>query len=352
MIAKIQSYNAVDLMKVIAAIMVVNLHIGMLNTYSMEIDYYLKAICRIAVPFFFMTSGFFLYRKINRNPNQERNLIRQFIIRILKLYCFWFLALLPLSVYTMSLEPEKSVLLQLWSIIRSILFSGAFLGSWYLNTTIIAALIVFFLSKKLSNFSILILGFILYIMCIFSSSYYGLIEHSKISEFIKGFEFIFGPFYNTWPAGVFFFAVGKVFGENEQNIKLKNKRNLLLYGGMIIPIIFCCIENSLIKNYELARAGDCYFMVIFLSIYLFYVVLNTEIKIGLDGIFPKLRKASTIIFMSHSFWIFVGSRLLEKIISAKLDSITKYLFVVLMSTLTAIVFVILSKKIKAFQFSY
>ena len=63
---KKESYNSIDIMRVICAIMVVVIHIppfGSIERFD-TINYYLQQyVSRVAVPFFFITSGFFLAKK-------------------------------------------------------------------------------------------------------------------------------------------------------------------------------------------------------------------------------------------------------------------------------------------------
>lgn len=57
---KVQNYNAIDIMKVVMAILVVFIHLNPLRDFGNELDFFSSiAITRIAVPFFFMASGFF-----------------------------------------------------------------------------------------------------------------------------------------------------------------------------------------------------------------------------------------------------------------------------------------------------
>ena len=56
-----KSYIGIDLFRVIAAILIIAIHTSPFGSYSAWADFVLtRVIARVAVPFFFMTSGFFL----------------------------------------------------------------------------------------------------------------------------------------------------------------------------------------------------------------------------------------------------------------------------------------------------
>ena len=61
----------IDLFKLIAAILIVILHC--IGNFFGEIGNAFKInICSIAVPFFFITSGYFYGRGLNRNENSKK----------------------------------------------------------------------------------------------------------------------------------------------------------------------------------------------------------------------------------------------------------------------------------------
>ena len=65
-------YNSIDLLKFLCSFMVIYIHANIKNQFGS----YLYSFCRIAVPIFFMISGYFLYNsdsktwsKIKKNLN-------------------------------------------------------------------------------------------------------------------------------------------------------------------------------------------------------------------------------------------------------------------------------------------
>lgn len=78
-------------MKMIAAIFVVAIHSQPFSGLTEVLVIYLFA--RIAVPFFFVASAFFFFKK----PVEQQN-IKGYVRRLAILYIFWFIIELPITI--------------------------------------------------------------------------------------------------------------------------------------------------------------------------------------------------------------------------------------------------------------
>ncbi len=76
-------------MKFIMAYLVVAIH---------TTDWHLMGLLDTAVPYFFLASGFFLFRKLGRSREEDLSIIKQWIGKVLKLYLIWTLVYLPFTV--------------------------------------------------------------------------------------------------------------------------------------------------------------------------------------------------------------------------------------------------------------
>ena len=85
----------IDIAKYIMAIAVVAIHIGVFQNraYHPAIEWFI----RLAVPFFFIVSGFFIARKLDEVPEEER---RKILLRrglqLLRIYAVWIIIYVPL----------------------------------------------------------------------------------------------------------------------------------------------------------------------------------------------------------------------------------------------------------------
>lgn len=91
-------YNAIDAAKFLCAIMIVMIHIAPLG--ENETFHFANFIIknwggRTGVPFFFITSGYFLYRKTNYE-NFIWQPTKNYLLKILRLYILWTIIYFPL----------------------------------------------------------------------------------------------------------------------------------------------------------------------------------------------------------------------------------------------------------------
>lgn len=80
--AKIKQYNSLDLMKFISAILIIVLHTSPFQSYNALISFGLRNVVTIiAVPFFFCTSGFLLFKSSLRFHKMKRVNILSIILK-------------------------------------------------------------------------------------------------------------------------------------------------------------------------------------------------------------------------------------------------------------------------------
>jgi len=107
--------------KLLMAIVVVAIH---------TTDWNLLGLTKVAVPYFFVSSGYFLFRKIDgKNRQESLNIVRDWICKILRLYLICTLVYLPFTIYGFyqdNLSLSKSIVLFL----RNFCFVGENYLSW------------------------------------------------------------------------------------------------------------------------------------------------------------------------------------------------------------------------------
>ena len=96
--AKIKQYNSLDLMKFISAILIIVLHTSPFQSYNALISFGLRNVVTIiAVPFFFCTSGFLLFKKLSVLSQDEKGkYFKHYIKRLCIMYGLWSLAIFRL----------------------------------------------------------------------------------------------------------------------------------------------------------------------------------------------------------------------------------------------------------------
>ena len=136
-----RGYPAVDRFRVAAALLVVCIHTAPLASFSAAADFALKTLARLAVPFFFTATGFFLLGELVRPGLRPRTLspgVRRFLKKTGVLYAACTVLYLPVTLYAGNF-PVKNVLGEL---VRDAVLDGTFYHLWYLPAALLGVLVV------------------------------------------------------------------------------------------------------------------------------------------------------------------------------------------------------------------
>ena len=141
---------------------------------SLLANYYIsKGITRIAVPYFFVASGFFLFRKMPKGIF-EWDILKRYCVRLGKIYIAWGIIYLPMVMWQIYRADDS--LHAFLVVVRDTIFQGALVYHlWYLYASILAALSLYFLFRSGMHLrSILLLGLLLYMIPVAAYSYHGI----------------------------------------------------------------------------------------------------------------------------------------------------------------------------------
>lgn len=292
-----QSENvSVDLLKALFALGILALHTNCFGEYNT----YLVPIYRIGVPFFFVISSYFFFKKIAKTPEREqKSVLWKYIQRNLLLYVFWFVCSLPF-VYNSRYASifEAGFLKGVLQLIQNALFSSTWMASWYIMATVIGTVIIYFLSKFLKNNALFILAFLVYLLCCFCCTWYNLFpDDSFVHSFRAAYtETTNGVIYNSFPVSLVWITIGKIFAEKKVQIKWP-------YMWVILSGIFLFAEYFVVTHYGLQRGNnsDSLLMLLPVTAILVYIALNRNILHFPGGKF--LRAYSVIVFCTQGIWI-------------------------------------------------
>ena len=140
-------------------------------------------LCRVAVPFFFMVSGFFLFW----GGFADTGSVKKFLGRTAGMYGLSMLVYLPINLYAGQLTfPE---------VIGDVLIGGTMYHLWYFPALMLGVLVVTWLLRRLGVKRTLIVAAVLYGIGLFGDSYYGLIE--GVPFLYRAYEALFSVFEYT-----------------------------------------------------------------------------------------------------------------------------------------------------------
>lgn len=298
---------SVDLVKFMMAIFVVAIHTHpytcIENTY---LSFFISKLISLAVPFFFVASGFFLWRKIDNAIYADKlQILRRWILRLVKLYVIWTLIYLPFTIYVVDgLSPLKALLV----FVRNFLFIGENMYSWplwYLLAMISAGIIMYLMVycriKKNYIYAFALLALFLGII----------IDNSKETSDLA---LLYFKLFHTTRNGLFvgfpYLIIGAIISSNGIIVK----RSILI-PSFIVSFIILCLGIVIVR-----------YLVAYL---LFSLIVNINIYNDSEG-FGNFRLSSIVIYLTHM--IFVGALY---VFSLELSPIALFMIVTLMSLLIA-----------------
>lgn len=264
------TYNGIDLVKFFCSLLIIAVHVPPLYSVSPLLNYGIQQyLARLAVPFFFTASGFFVFRKTSLHDfSFEASL--HFTKKMLRLYGTWI----------------------------AILIAGVTYHLWYMTAAVVAVLLVSFLiSKKVSPKQVVLISSFLYVIGLLGDSYYGLIAPL---DSIRLFHIIFAAFstiFSTTRNGVFmgmiYVSIGMIFAYYP--IKMKGKYAL---GGFIVSVLLLLGEVILLKMYDIPRNYNMYVFLVPAIFFLFYIATHMQLKDSKK--YAALRVLGALMYYTHT----------------------------------------------------
>ena len=295
-----QSSNFTDLVKFVMSIFVVAIHAHFMRGNAALDMLISDVIGRIAVPFFFIAAAFFLFRHSNDENFGKR--VAKYATRMTLLYAVCTLIYIPAIINW----NKGKVSLAKW--IKLIFFEGSYRQLWFLPALVFAVLFVYGLYRAgMSTKLIFAISVPLYIIgCAFHSFYKPLINFEFISEYAKDYYTVFGTTRNGIFFGFIYVALGALLATH--SLKLKQP---VAWLGFALSSLCVVAEVLIIEEFAITSKGmGMYISVFFAALFLFWISVNTKLFSRLPNKpFKILRKLSTYIYFSHTFFLYLFSEL-------------------------------------------
>lgn len=315
------SYAGLDYLRIIAAFLIVAIHTSPLMSFSPEADFiFTRIIARVAVPFFFMVTGFFLLSRFmvsqeaqpvaeSRNPARK---VTKFLKKTAILYGAAILIYLPINVYSGYFSVKPGLL----SLIKDIFINGTFYHLWYLPAVITGVILVYFLTMYIGERNLFLISLLLYGIGLLGDSYYGLTQ--QIPWLKNIYDSIFYLFDYT-RNGIFYAPVFLVLGAliARQSRKLTLNQSI---SGLLLSSALLFLEGLVLHHYNLQRHDSMYLFLIPVMYYLFHTALLWQGRSN-----KNLRTLSMVVYITHPLAIIV-IRGAAKVLSLEKLLITNSLF--------------------------
>ena len=282
------SVNSLDLLKLVMSFGIVAIHSRFLNAY-------IYPTVRLAVPAFFVLTGYFAFSKIDAAQCGEKQgqIVKAIIKRNFLLYGSWTLLLFPAIYYMRGFYAQgwtKGIPAMLVNCLRGVSFTG----SWYLLACMIALGIVFVLSRYFDNWHLILVSMPFYVFATLCSELpevvFGIPLLNQISE-IHGA--VFGAPCLSFPIAVLYIALGKYMVRKETG---KRKKEYYFVKFLLCYFLLHCEFFFVENNITSAVKRDCYFMLAPTAYFLVMFIQSIRIQVPYAR---EMRKTSTIIYCSH-----------------------------------------------------
>ena len=346
-----KQYKSLDLAKFICAILIVIIHTSPFGSYSKVLSFgFRNIICVIAVPFFFLTSGFLAFKKIDRlDSDKKKEYVFNYLKRLAIMYFIWSAIYFIFVVikWTRGTFSIYSVL----EYIKDFFFEGSYSTIWFLPALFVATLAVYLLHKKFSYKTIFVISCAVYVFTLLGSSYYGLATKVPFLNVIYSIYYsFFDSIKNGICFGMIFVCMGAMLSEEDE----KNTKPVSALKAFI-PVALCAMllaaEEFLVAYFKWnVRGVDTVISLIPFTYFFFKFVMSLDINIS-DRTAIAMRKYSILMFLCQRIPLSIIDLFLADTIVAT-NSILYFAVVLTTTLLISFVIIQLSKKYKIIKYAY
>lgn len=260
-----------DRFRLLAAVLVVCIHTGPLASYSGPADFWLcRVFARIAVPFFFMVSGYFLAADGWRNTGR-------FLKKSLLAYGAAVLLYLPLNFYNGGYAPLE------W--VKKLLADGTLYHLWYFPAVILGAVLARSLARLGTPAALGIAG-ALYLAGLGGDSYYGLALRFPAAAGFYGGMFRIVSYSRN---GLFFAPLFLLLGAAGKRWSAPASAS-----GFALSLALMSAEGFWLRSLGWQRHDSMYLFLPLCMAFLFSLLLGLN-----QGTDRRARRLSALVYLLH-----------------------------------------------------
>lgn len=305
---KKRQYPGLDVVKFILALLVAQRHV--IQIFFVESSRWRTLIgswlSNLAVPVFFIISGFLLFRKVeerDRNPQ----VIRRFCWRSIRLYLLWSVLYWGTDFYNWY-HGEQDLAAGIREYTHRFLFDSTIPQLWYLPALAVAGFLVwFFYTRGMKLWLILIAGAALLAAGVIGDNwYFNQRLPMRMQQGLQMYRQVFLTMRNGVFYGFFYVAVGLAFA--------RTRRRLPVWAA------FSSFAASLAAMYwEVTHCYNTNFTFFAAPAAIFLFMAASQLELPERKLYPRLRAMSEWIYLSH-FYFFYFLTWLRPWIPVPLDS--------------------------------
>lgn len=296
-----KTYTTVDLLKFIFCLCIIALHTNLLNSLPNEVSYYISHLFfRLAVPFFFVTSGFFLRKKYSlSDPSEHKTVLLNYIKRLLFPLLFFEIITVIQSIITQNLNGSSPFSITI-NVIQQIIFNpyGAL---WFVQALIVSAILIYPILKHKNGVNIcIVIGVVLYCFALICNSYFFIVEGTPLQSVVEKYIYYCITARNGVFMGIIFMSLGmKCFDIHNSILKSPAKKKLII-PFMIAAWAVYCLEIVVLHINHAKSIDESSLFISHLLLVPLLLLSSVLYSVGIpQNISVYLRNLSTGMYFLH-----------------------------------------------------
>lgn len=331
--SKKRAIPLLDMVQFVAALLIVLVHCGRLAENE-AVHFFLKSIlCRLAVPIFFISSGYF-YRLKQR---KEKQYFKTYFRKHISVYLLWSLLYLPLGLRHL-LTLDVSFKLLPAALALSLSYWGVWYHLWYYPALFVGVFLAMQFQKRLGYISSFIIAFSAYTIGSVET-YSSYLKGSVVAEVYYVFKNLFFTTKNGVTYALIFILLGFVVADLQQK-----KSFSLSVGKKLLVSLSLLLAEGLLIYFNQGDDKNFIFSLIPVTFFLFIMIIQNDHKKEVQVSY--LKPLTKYIFLIHPFIIEVVHIFREWLGQGELQGFTLFTISAVLTLLLAIVVIEGKKKVR------
>ncbi|TDW12642.1 surface polysaccharide O-acyltransferase-like enzyme [Breznakia blatticola] len=294
----------IDILKLIAAIFAILAYLQPFKGVSDIANFFVSFILgRVAVPFFFVASAYFFFRKLDFHEESEREnrmYLRNYLWRQAKLYVIWTAIYIVPIIY--NLAQAKFSAQALLFLVRDFFFTGSYYHLWIFPAMMFSTVLIYIMMHKLRPIRVLEIGLALFVVGMMINVYTPVLaEIPGISQLVKLYLDIFGTARN----GLFYGTIFTLLGAYIAQTPVSTNREFYV-KRIIVCVVLLLIEGFFIKGLGLF-SDQTYMLITLVPLHYYCFCLVLTFNLNYNPRFVNYRSYSILIYFLFALFAWIIS---------------------------------------------
>lgn len=321
--------NSIDIFRYFCAVLVVIIHTEPFYTGDLSaLGVFLKEyLARIAVPFFFVVSGYFLFLKIDRDDK----VAYRSAWRLFKIYLFWSIPYFLINIWVVH-DEGTSMLLFVKECVADFFIYGSYFHFWFFPALIYSTLIVYFLYKLCGFKALKWIGVGLFIVGCLGSSYLAIGSNIPLLSDLYALE-SFTAVRRIFMTGIPFVILGGWIANSKAYLKLNSSKKEVY--ALVITVVAFVFEKC-IFIFLSWPVNEVNTVALFPLVAIIVMVLLNHPFEGKELFAQKARVCANFIYYIHPAFLLISDRAFSAVLHIKLSGVMNFMLTTIVLTLVGL----------------